>query len=131
MCALKLGDEPGAMGIVDEGLAALPDDTDLQDSKARLLSAAVTDGLRDGDAAWALAERNLDRRRGVDTLETAAMAQAERGNFDEAIRLQTEAIQLAKDQKRDAWLATLQAGVLHYQSRRPARGPWPEFIYGQ
>jgi hypothetical protein len=56
--------------------------------------------------------------------ETMAMALAETGRFDEAVRWQQEAITSARAGKREDLVRTLSTNLRLYENRQPCRTPW-------
>src|SRR6185503_3904599 len=70
---------------------------------AFILATSADNGVRDGKGALALAEkaRELEERPGPDVLDTMAAAYAELGDFEQAIRTQQEAINLAAKERRE------------------------------
>jgi tetratricopeptide (TPR) repeat protein len=93
---------------------------------ARLLAAAPDDRVRDGARALALVTPLAAAQRSPAVVETMAMALAETGRFDEAARLQTELLQMARRGGRADLVARLAANLRLYQARRPCRIPWTD-----
>lgn len=129
LCLVKAGRSAEARAALEQAAGAFRDDVDIADALARVLAAAPDDAVRDGRRALALATATVERRRSVDTLETLAMAHAEVGDFEAAARIQSEAIDLATAQSREAWLAVLRAELGGYRAGKPNRVPWPAFLY--
>jgi tetratricopeptide (TPR) repeat protein len=107
------------------------DDPLLTLALARVLAAAPDDGVRDGGRALALALPLLQAMPTIEGAETVAMALAEVGRFDDAAKLQREAIAEMR-RARDATAArrlTIDLGL--YEKRQPSRTPWrDEPLYG-
>lgn len=124
MATLLAEDEAGALEILEAALQAIPTDTNLTHALARLLAAASSPSVRDGQRAVALAEGVFRSRPSLDHAETLAMAYAEVGDFEQAVRWQSEVLARARragDSRRaDAAARRLEL----YQDRQPIRSPW-------
>jgi Flp pilus assembly protein TadD len=131
LCQVSLDRYAEALSTVEEGLRLSPDDPALKQGQARLLAAAPDDALRDGARAVALADAILLSQRSAESLELAAMAQAELGVFGEAERLQREALAIVGPADRPEWKAYLEANLARYQARQPCRQPWPDYLLGR
>jgi tetratricopeptide (TPR) repeat protein len=92
---------------------------------ARLLAASPDDGVRDGRQALSIAQGLIDKGiRGVEALETMAMAQAEAGQYSAAVTWQRDAIDTAV-RTGERGIADLIADNLRlYQAGKPCRTPW-------
>jgi len=99
----------------------LPAEPSLTQMLVRILAASPDDQLRDGARALELATAAVAANRTLTALEGLAMAQAETGRFDEAVRTQTEA--LSATGTAPATLARLQANLERYRQGRPCRDP--------
>ncbi len=111
---------------LEEGLAALPDDTDLGHALARLLAACPEDDLRDGDKAHALLQRVLEQGKSADFehIETFAMILAEKGQFGRAVQVQRMMIEEVTRGKRLELAELLQDNLALYERQEPCRTPW-------
>ena len=76
--------------------------------------------------ALGLAERLVEEGRTPISLEALAMALAEAGRFDEALRVQQEAIELAERGGSPALHERLTANLGLYERNRPCRNPLVE-----
>jgi hypothetical protein len=101
-------------------VATLPDDPTSTHLLARLLAAAPTPEVRDGQRAVELAEAAFAMAPSAGTAATVAMAYAETGRFDEAVRWQERAMDGAAEDR----LAQLRRRA--YAERRPWRATSPE-----
>jgi hypothetical protein len=90
-----------------------------------VLAAAPDDRVRDGRRAAAIVSALMKTQRSASLIETMAMTQAELGRFDEAVRWQRQAIDLAQQSGR-ADMKQLTETLQLYESRRPCRTPWPD-----
>jgi hypothetical protein len=56
--------------------------------------------------------------------ETMAMALAETGQFDDAVKWQSEAVSSASESRREDLVRQLSANLRLYQNGQPCRTPW-------
>ena len=107
-----------------EAIRLYPSELAFANALARVLAAAPDDAVRDGRRAALFAQPVIARIRAVETMETMAMAQAELGQFTEAVRWQKEAI-AAAEKSGDGGIAQRIADNLRlYEARKPCRTPW-------
>ena len=131
LCLARLDRWAEALERVEAGHVAAPQDALISEGLVRLLAAAPDETVRDGARSSELAAALVASGRSVEALEASAMAAAETGRFEEALRLQSEALEvvrLAGD--RPEWQAFLQANLARYQQAQPAREPWPAYLLG-
>jgi tetratricopeptide (TPR) repeat protein len=126
MGLVRLGRYPDARARLEAGVKAFPDQLGFAHALARLLAAAPDDRVRDGVRANALVSALLKTQRSPALAETMAMAQAELGRFDEALRWQREAIDLARQSGRTESLPQLESTLHRYEARQPCRTPWTD-----
>lgn len=105
-------------------VTAVPDHPRLVEMLARLRAACPADELRDGDEALALAERLMSSDPNLNAAVTKAMALAELGRFEEAVALQQEAIEAAKQAGRPEMGPSLSYFLAIFQAGQPARELW-------
>ena len=121
----QLGRYRDARTLLEAAAQSYPDEAEYTHALARLMAAAPDDSVRDGQRALQLVERLLKAQPSTVLGETLAMALAEVGQFERAVRVQ-----------RDVMAANQKAGVLdvngalnvnlkRYESRQPSRTPWP------
>jgi tetratricopeptide (TPR) repeat protein len=125
MGLVRLGRYREARDRLEAGVKAFPDQLGFAHALARVLAAAPDDRVRDGRRAAAIASALMKAQRSSSLTETMAMAQAELGRFDDAIRYQREAIDLARQSGRGD-IARLTETLQLYESRRPCRTPWAD-----
>jgi tetratricopeptide (TPR) repeat protein len=101
-----------------------PGELSFANALARVLAAAPADNVRDGQRALRFMQPVLRQIRAVDTLETMAMAQAELGQFSEAVTWQREAIAAAERAGQRAVASRIADNLKLYESRKPCRTPW-------
>jgi tetratricopeptide (TPR) repeat protein len=86
------GEYARAKIVLEQALAAFPDDLDLLDVLARHLAACPDHDVRDGKRAAELAEKLVDKVPTAESHETLAMAYAQAGQLDRAADEQQELI---------------------------------------
>lgn len=112
---------PQALQTLRTALQTHPGDARIALELARLLATAPSAELRDGAAALRLAQHLFQRESSLPHAEVLAMALAETGRFDEAMRLQQELIQTATSQGRRDLLVELEAALAEYRAGRAWR----------
>jgi tetratricopeptide (TPR) repeat protein len=129
ICHAVLGEYRAALTVLEDGLAASPDDIGFLDGIARLLSASPDAEARDGDRALGLAEKAVLQYQRLETLETTAMALAEVGRYEDAVKVQSAAILRGEQVGHQGYLAHMRRHLERYRQGLPCREPWPEFWY--
>ncbi|HEY7189880.1 MAG TPA: tetratricopeptide repeat protein [Vicinamibacterales bacterium] len=125
MGLVRLGRYREARERLEAAVTAFPDQPGLAHALARVLAAAPDNRVRDGRRAAAIVSALMKTQRSASLIETMAMTQAELGRFDEAVRWQRQAIDLAQQSGR-ADMKQLTETLQLYESRRPCRTPWPD-----
>ena len=97
---MGLGRFADAKGVLEARLGIAPADDRAAQSLARLLAGAPDPSLRDGPRALAIAGALLEADNAAPKAETAAMALAEVGRFEEAISIQRTLVREARRQGR-------------------------------
>ncbi|MDA8017200.1 MAG: tetratricopeptide repeat protein [Thermoanaerobaculia bacterium] len=115
------GDYETAALRADEALAIHPDHAGLLDLTARLLATAPLDTLRDGQRALLLADQARRIEPALQFSETYAMALAELGRFDDAVKLQTDLARQAQGMGDRQALTRIVAQLRRYEMRQPVR----------
>lgn len=85
-----------ARAAFEDGVGRLPQDQALVHGLAELLAASPDPSVRDGERALALALAAYQATRGAEHAEVVAMALAELGRFDEAVRWQRQLLDQAE-----------------------------------
>jgi tetratricopeptide (TPR) repeat protein len=124
MALVRLGRYREARDWLRQAAAMHPDQPGFSHALARLLAAAPDDNVRNGREAWELTEQLLQAHRSAPLSETMAMAAAERGRFDDAIRWQQAAIDAAVAAAQHQSAARMQENLALYRKRIPCRTPW-------
>ncbi len=114
-----------AVEHLEQARARLPTSHRVAHALARLLAAAPDDALRDGARALELAHGVQQVENSSEAAETRAMALAELGRFDEAVRWQEATLRVVRAGGTRAQLRRVEENLRRYRSRRPCRQPWP------
>jgi len=122
---LFLGRWQEARKKLEEGLVALPRDGQQAHLLARMLASSPDSAVRDGQMALELAVRVYDVQRIPVVAETVAMAFAENGEFDKAVRMQSKIVREAEAAGSDPLLAAKKARLDAYNRGEPWRAPSP------
>jgi tetratricopeptide (TPR) repeat protein len=124
MALARLKDYARARAQLEQGLAALPDDTDIANALARLLAACPEKTVRDGPRALRLAERAFKGQQDLDSGETLAMALAEVGRSDQAAQLQRAMIAQVDQLGQSDLARSLRDNLILYEHGKACRTPW-------
>jgi hypothetical protein len=109
-----MGRSREALQLLDESWRAIPESVELLDALARLLATADDPEVRNGERALGLAKRTLRAGSTPSRLETLAMASAEEGLFEEAVRLQRQVIRMMTWDGNLDTLPKLEANLARY-----------------
>lgn len=120
---IQTGHWQDAKPLLEDSHAAKPGDPYIANAFARLLAACPVDELRDGDRALEIAGRLVAADRSLNNLELLAMALAEQGRFDEAVRLQRELLAAVRRAGQSARAAHIETELARYLRRQPSRTP--------
>jgi len=115
-----------ALRRLEEAMITFPGERPLRGALIRVLAAAPEAPVRDGVRALALAEQLLSEQRSLPYVEAYAMAAAETGNFELAVKLQEDALQAVRQAGRSDLAETIGANLERYRAGRPCRIPWPD-----
>lgn len=110
---------PEARRRLEEGLQVAPDSVPLARTLAQILASAPDPAVRDGERALELARRVMEAKPDAAGAETLAMALAQNGRFDEAVRVQEELVRRAEQAGNPAVTARLRANLERYRDGRP------------
>lgn len=111
--------EAGA--VLQEGHRLAPRDVQMAKDLAWFLATCPDPGARDGIAALRIAREVCERANHPTSLDTLAAAQAECGQFEEAVRTAAEAVRRAELIHDAALAAMIRARMELYQHREPYR----------
>ena len=105
-----------------------PDRPEFALAAARLLAAAPDDRVRDGRTALAIAQKVFQQQKSTDVGEAMAMARAEMGDFDEAVRIQRDIMTAAEKAGLTTAVKRMAENLRKYERRLPCREPWPNDV---
>lgn len=121
----SLGRDQDARARLLEATKAYPDEPEFAHALARLLATSRDPRVRDGRRALQIAEELMKGRTTTALGETLAMALAEVGQFDRAVRVQRD-VMLANERAGLPDVdGAMRANLQRYESRQPSRTPWP------
>ena len=124
MALVRTGEFKDARAVLETAASAQPDNYAIANALARLLATARDAQLRDGPRALSLAQRVFEATRSPEVGQTYAMALAENGRFDEAIKLQQETLIAYERSKLPVFRPALERNLERYQRREPVREGW-------
>lgn len=114
---------------LDQAMKVFSDQPGFAHAAARLLAAAPDDRVRDGARALSIMKGLLDDRPASTALaETMAMALAEAGQYQEAVKWQRAAIDLARKSGFSDLVPGLEEKLAQYERGKPWRRPWGDEI---
>jgi tetratricopeptide (TPR) repeat protein len=127
MALVRLRRYGEARAVLEEAVRTLGDQPGLAHALARILAAAPDDAVRDGPRALTIITA-IEKGSGssLAVIETAAMALAESGRYDDAAARQRQAIAMATQAGRADLATRLSENLRRYESRIPSRVPWPD-----
>lgn len=115
----RLGRLTESLASLEESKLALPRSGVLAHELALTLASSSDRSLRDGPRAVELAQRLFASLESPAHAETLAMALAEAGRFDEAVRVQQSLIKAVGDREEVALRARLEAALELYEGGEP------------
>ncbi len=124
MALVRLERYRAARDRLQEGVEANPGDPMFQHALARLLASAPAERVRDGRRAMALVEALLEQGQNFALGETAAMALAEMGLFDQAAAVQRDVMAAARDAGLTDAVQRMAGNLALYEAGRPCRTPF-------
>jgi superkiller protein 3 len=113
-----------ARDTLESLVAAAPGDVAVRGVLALLLATAPEDAVRDGERAHELARETFAAAPGPILGQILAMALAERGRFEEAVRAQTRIVAALEPAGATEPLAGARERLDLYRRGTPARAPW-------
>ncbi|MCE2540367.1 MAG: hypothetical protein J4G16_08240, partial [Acidobacteria bacterium] len=109
-----------------QGLDSSPENAMFKHALARLLASAPDDRVRDGRRAMSLVEELLAQQQSLALGETAAMALAEMGLYDQAAAVQRDVMTAARDAGLTDAVGRMAGNLALYEAGRPCRTPFTE-----
>ena len=126
MALVRLRRYGDARAWLEESVRAQPDRPELANALARLLASAPDPKVRDGQRALAMTRQLAATNGNTDVGESMAMAFAEVGAYGEAVAVQRDVMEAARQGGAAADLRRMTANLQLYESGRPCRTPWPD-----
>ena len=119
------GDVAAARRDLETALAKHPSDPRIADTLARVLATAPEDTVRDGAMAADIASKLIDAMPSTQHAETMAMALAELGRFEDAAKLEEQAIAgMESAGVTGPDLDDARRRLELYRRSQPVRAPW-------
>ena len=109
-----------------EATRVQPDQPDLALALARILAASPDGSVRDGTRAMAITEELFKGPKTTALGETLAMALAEVGQYEEAVKIQRGVLDAARRAGLQAEVREMAANLRRYEQRLPCRTPWAD-----
>jgi tetratricopeptide (TPR) repeat protein len=123
--ALILGGEYAqALSLLEQSVEKLPDESALISLLARLQATCSLETVRNGPRAVELAFRAYRLAETPDNAETIAMALAEAGRFEDAVRWQNRVVEEAVNSGDSPASRMAQQRLELYRVGQPVRNPW-------
>ena len=119
------GDHTTAKERLEKAVELHPDHIGLANTFARLLATSFDPNVRDGERAIVYARQAYGQQATLDHAETMAMALAETGRFENAIKFQRGLVQQAQAGNDRASLRRLVTHLRLFENRRPVRSKAP------
>ena len=124
MALVRLGRYREARDWFADAARLHADRPDFQHALARLLAAAPDDRIRDGRQAQTIVEALLATQQTLDLGETLAMALAEQAQFADAVAIQRDVLDAARQAGFAKEAARMAANLRRYERAQPCREPW-------
>jgi tetratricopeptide (TPR) repeat protein len=127
MALVQLHRDREARDWLEESVRLYGDRTELKIALARVLATSPDDRVRNGGRAMTIAQQLFDAGEKSTSLgETIAMAQAEQGNYVQAIAIQRDVMAASQKAGITANVQRMAANLALYEHRQPCRTPWIE-----
>jgi tetratricopeptide (TPR) repeat protein len=126
MTLVRLRRYAEARAALEESVRAQPDRPELAHALARLLASAPDAVVRDGQRALTMTRQLVETYRNTDVGETMAMALAEVGSYGEAVSVQRDVLESARQVGAADDVRRMMANLRLYESGRPSRVPWAD-----
>lgn len=125
MALVRLNRYREARDWLEESARTFPERRDFSHALARVLAASPDATVRDGRRAMALVQQLFAADQSPDVVETMAMVAAELGDFTQAVAIQREVLDAARQSGQSAAVPRLTANLRLYEKGQPSRVPWP------
>jgi hypothetical protein len=124
MSFIRLRRYKDARDALADGMKNHPDHAMFAHALARLLAAAPDDQVRDGRRALKLIDQLVKGQQTIELAETTAMALAESGRYQEAVRVQRDALAGAAGAGLPAVERRIAENLRIYENHMPCRVPF-------
>lgn len=126
MAAVHQGAYSRARSLLEDAAAALPDDPDIANALARVLSAAPDAAVRDPGRALRIVASLVRNQRGepLEVGTTLAMALAAVGQYQQAAAYQQTVIEQLEAAHQDTLAHSLRQNLTRYREGKPCAEPW-------
>ncbi len=121
---LRSGQFAEAKKQLEAGLAEDGSNQSIANALARVLAAVPDASLRDGQRALSIAKQLFEATKSPDAGQTFAMAMAETGDFEQAVKLQQETVIVYDRMGASAMKPFLERNLAQYQQKKATREPW-------
>jgi cytochrome c-type biogenesis protein CcmH/NrfG len=126
MCLVQTRRYKDARDWLDEATRLFPDRTEFKIGLARVLATSPDDRVRDGRRAMAITQELFKGEHTTALGETIAMALAESGDFAQAIAIQRDVMNAARQAGLASQLPHMTANLTLYERHQPSRTPWSD-----
>ena len=126
MALVRLERYAAARDRLTQGVEASPENPMFKHALARLLASAPDARVRDGRRAMSLVEELLEQGQNFALGETAAMALAEMGLYDQAAAVQRDVMGAAREAGLTDAVGRMAGNLALYEAGRPCRTPFTE-----
>jgi tetratricopeptide (TPR) repeat protein len=126
MALVRLRRFADARAWLEESVRAQPDRPEIANVLARLLAAAPDASVRDGRRSLAMTQELAKSHTNTELGETMAMALAEVGSFGQAVSVQRDVLEAARQGGAEADVRRMTANLRLYEAGRPSRALWPD-----
>jgi tetratricopeptide (TPR) repeat protein len=124
MCLVDLKRYRDSREWLEQAVRENPDRTEYKIALARVLSAVPDEHVRDGQRAIDITQELYKGERTTALGETIAMALAETGHYEQAIKVQRDVMAAVKGSGLTAPLPHMGANLMLYERHQPCRTPW-------
>jgi tetratricopeptide (TPR) repeat protein len=125
MALVRLNRYREARDWLEESARTFPERREFSNALARVLAAAPDATVRDGRRAMTLVREIFSADQSPDVVETMAMVAAELGDFSQAVAIQREVLEAARQSGQSADVPRLTTNLRLYEKGQPTRVPWP------
>ncbi len=126
MCLVETRRYKEARDWLDEASTLFPDRPEFKIGLARVLATSPDDRVRDGRRAVAITQELFKGEHTTALGETIAMALAESGDYAQAVAIQRDVMNAARQAGFTSQLRHMAANLDLYERHQPSRTPWSD-----